>query len=80
MHWLFVVKEDVIKCFPFQMNSKVVSLVTCMEEIYLRCTYEVLLLVETAKHENSQQDASSFPVTWKAMTVSGVCERKSYCE
>ena len=44
--------------------------VTFMEEIYL-CTYVVLLFVETA---------SSSPVTLKVMTVTGVCERKSYCE
>ena len=41
MHWLFVVNEGVIKCFPLQMKSKVVRLVSHMHgrnifEMYLR--------------------------------------------
>ena len=63
MHCLFVVKEGVIKCFPFQMKSHAWK--KFIGDVLTWCCF----FVETA---------SSSPVTLKAMT--GVYERKSYCE
>ena len=74
MHWLFVVNEYVMKCFPFQMKSKVMSLVTCMEEIYLRCTYMLLLFVETAKHVNSQQDCIFFSCNMEVIVCNNLVD------